>query len=80
LPGDVRLVGWTDQRLPGMRIRPEAPQNFTYTLVVAHLKRGSLPRIRADRNRAEDYLDPTFFDEEAVQNVPLDLSEPPTGQ
>ena len=40
LPGDVRLIGWTDQRLPGMRIRPEAPQNRTYTLVLAHLARG----------------------------------------
>jgi hypothetical protein len=76
MPGEVRLVGWTDQRLPGMRIRPEAPQNSTYTLVVAHLVRGELPRVRPDRNRAEDFLDPTFFDEGPVQDVPLELSEP----
>lgn len=80
LPGDVRLVGWTDQRLPGLRIRPEAPQNLTYTLVVAHLARGPLPRVRADRNRAEDYLDPTFFDETPAEDVPLEPSEPAAGQ
>ena len=76
MPGEVRLVGWTDQRLPGMRIRPEAPQNSTYTLVVAHLVRGELPRVRADRNRAEDFLDPTYFDETPAPDVPLELSEP----
>jgi hypothetical protein len=76
MPGDVRLVGWTDQRLPGLRIRPDAPQNLTYTLVVAHLARGELPRVRADRNRAEDFLDPTFFEEAPVQDAPLELSEP----
>jgi hypothetical protein len=60
-----------------MRIRPEAPQNFTYTLVVAHLARGPLARVRAERNRAEDYIDPTFFDEDPV-NAPLESSEPAT--
>jgi hypothetical protein len=64
LPGDVRLIGWTNQRLPGMRIRPEAPQNAMYTLVLAHLARGDLPPVRPDRNVAEDYIDPTFLETE----------------
>jgi hypothetical protein len=72
LPGDVRLIGWTDQPLSGMRIRPEAPQNATFTLVVAHLVRGQLPAPRADRNVAEDYLDPTALDAdlEGVEAAP----------
>ena len=64
LPGDVRLIGWTDQKLPGMKIRPEAPQNATYTLVLAHLARGPLPPARPDRNLAEDYVDPTVLEAE----------------
>lgn len=65
LPGDVRLIGWTDQSLPGMHISPEAPQNATYTLVIAHLARGSLPTPKPDRNVAEDYANPALFESEA---------------
>jgi len=64
LPGDVRLIGWTEQRLPGMQIRPEAPQNNTYTLVLAHLARGSLPAPTPDKNLAEDFVDPTLLEAE----------------
>jgi hypothetical protein len=64
LPGDVRMIGWTDQRLPGMKIRPEAPQNVTYTLVLAHLARGHLSPARPDRNLAEDFVDPTVLEPE----------------
>jgi hypothetical protein len=72
LPGDVRLVGWTDQRIPGMHIRPEAPQNRTYTLVLAHLAHGSLPPPRADRNLAEDYYDPAVLEPEPDSTIPSD--------
>jgi hypothetical protein len=58
MPGDVRLVGWTDQPLGGMQIRPAAPQNKTYTLVVAHLVRGPLAAVAADVNVADDFLKP----------------------
>jgi hypothetical protein len=81
LPGDVRLIGWTDQRLPGMQIHPEAPQNRTYTLVIAHLARGHLPPARPDQNVADDYVDPTYF-EEADKLTPAEQEEaqslPPT--
>jgi hypothetical protein len=72
LPGDVRLIGWTDQRIPGMKIRPEAPQNRTYTLVLAHLTRGSLPPPRPDRNLAEDYYDPAVLEPEPDPTTPSD--------
>ena len=62
LPGDVRLIGWTDQRLPGMRFKPEAAQNRTYTLVLAHLAHGKLPTAQPDRNLAEDFIDPDLLD------------------
>lgn len=72
LPGDVRLVGWTDQRLPGMKISPEAPQNRTYTLVLAHLTRGLLPAARPDKNLAEDFIDPAILDPEPEVTTPSD--------
>jgi hypothetical protein len=82
LPGDVRLIGWTDQRLPGMKIRPEAPQNTTYTLVLAHLVRGALPPVRPDRNVAEDFVDPTVLEGDVEKLSPAEIqaaeSLPPT--
>lgn len=72
LPGDVRLVGWTEQHLPGMKISPEAPQNRTYTLVLAHLSRGTLPAARPDQNLAEDFIDPTVLEAEPDVTTPAD--------
>ena len=57
-PGDVRLVAWTDELLPGLAISPHAPQNKTFTLVLAHLARGVLPSVRPDANVADDYFEP----------------------
>jgi hypothetical protein len=39
-PGEVRLVAWLEQQIPGLQIRPAAPQTEFATLVVAHLKYG----------------------------------------
>ncbi len=72
MPGDVRLVGWTEQRLPGMKITPEAPQNRTYTLVLAHLARGALPASRPDKNLAEDFVDPEILDSPLDPTTPAD--------
>lgn len=72
LPGDVRLIGWTDERLPGMKIRPDAPQNRTYTLVLAHLARGLFPNVKPDKNLAEDFIDPTILDPPADPDAPPD--------
>lgn len=75
MPGDVRLIGWTDQRLPGMRIRPDAPQNNTYTLVLAHLARGVLPAVRPDKNVAEDHLDASKYSRETDPVTPMEGTE-----
>lgn len=48
--GDVRLVAWTAQPLPGLSIRPQASQESTRTLVLIHLRRGALPPAQPDRN------------------------------
>ncbi|MEX2173506.1 MAG: hypothetical protein WD872_04035 [Pirellulaceae bacterium] len=63
LPGDVRLVGWTDELLAGIQISPHAPQNKTYTLVLAHLVRGKLPAATPDANVAEDFFEPPLDDD-----------------
>jgi hypothetical protein len=72
MPGDVRLVGWTEQRLPGMKIAPEAPQNRTYTLVLAHLARGTLPAAQPDKNLAEDFVEPEVLDSPLDPMTPAD--------
>jgi hypothetical protein len=43
---------------------------MTYTLVLAHLQRGDLPPVRADRNVAEDYFAPVFDDADSLSDVP----------
>lgn len=54
-PGEVRLVAWSDDDLPGMRIWPRPAQNTTQTLVLAHLSRGRFPEPQRDANLSEDY-------------------------
>jgi hypothetical protein len=54
-PGDVRLVAWTSDELPGLRVTPRPAQNTTQTLVLAHLARGPLPAPEKDANISDDY-------------------------
>jgi len=48
--GDVRLIGWTGQELPGMAVRPSASQAVYRTLIVAHLRYGPLGDPQPDEN------------------------------
>jgi hypothetical protein len=57
--GDVRLVGWTSEDLPGIQFSPVAAQNASRTLVVCHLRRGPLPDIERDLNVRLDHFAPT---------------------
>lgn len=45
-PGELRLVGWTSDEIPGMSIQPAASQSHGTALFVAHLNHGqrTLPR------------------------------------
>jgi hypothetical protein len=66
--GDIRLIGWVSQDLPGLTIRPQASQKEVRTLVLAHLDRGRLPEPQPDVNlrvEAEKVPDPTE-DENAI--------------
>lgn len=38
--GDTRLIAWTDEPLPGMKVRPTAPQKRRLALIVANLDYG----------------------------------------
>jgi hypothetical protein len=68
-PGEVRLVAWTSDELPGVRVSPRPAQNTTQTLVLAHLARGPLPTPQRDANISDDYKTPD----------PLEESEPEPG-
>lgn len=54
LPGDVRLLGWTEDEMPGLTITPTAPQNQTRTLVLSHLQQGAFPEPQRDLNVYRD--------------------------
>jgi hypothetical protein len=54
------LIGWFDQRIPGLEIKPAAPQSQHATLVIAHLRYGFGHDPRPDLNtrreiEGEDY-------------------------
>ena len=55
--GDVRLVAWTSQPLPGLAIGPQASQESLRTLVLVHLRRHALPPPQGDRNLKADIAD-----------------------
>jgi hypothetical protein len=56
-PGDVRLVAWTEDELPGLTIQPAASQARIRTLVLVHLQYGPLPPPRPDVNLRVDILE-----------------------
>jgi hypothetical protein len=49
-PGDIKLLAWTDVALPGLNIKPAAPQSRHASLVIAHLEYGFGDPPRADAN------------------------------
>ena len=68
-PGDVRLVAWSNDELPGMQVWPRPAQTTTQTLVLAHLHRGPLSEPQRDVNVSDDFKVPD----------PLDETEPAPG-
>jgi len=53
-PGEFRLVAWTQESVPGLQIKPAAPQSRQVAMVVAHLCYGPGDDPQADANtRAE---------------------------
>ena len=54
--GDVRLVGWHDEEIAGVEIRPGASQQSFRTLLVANLQYGPLPAPESDQNAVADVM------------------------
>ncbi|MBP88795.1 MAG: hypothetical protein CMJ64_19135 [Planctomycetaceae bacterium] len=55
--GDSRLIGWTDEPMPGMTIRPTAAQATRRTLFIVHVSRGQLPDAKPDTNTRLDFME-----------------------
>lgn len=49
-PGETRLLGWTEEDMPGLVISPVASQYTIRTMVVAHLQHATLPPPERDAN------------------------------
>ena len=57
LPGEYRLVAWTDHAMEGLELQPAPPQELFRTMVLVHLRQGTLKTPRADWNRYADVGD-----------------------
>ncbi len=57
--GDVRLIGWADQILPGLQVRPGASQERGRTAVVVNLQYGPLPTPLSDENSPAEFRSQT---------------------
>ena len=55
--GDLRLIGWTDEPMPGMKILPVAAQAIRRTLFCVHLRRGRLSDAQPDVNTMFDFIE-----------------------
>ncbi len=66
--GEVRLIAWSDDEIPGMTIRPDAAQVMRRTLFVVHLKRAPMTPAVPDRNGKADVT--------SEVERPLDAVEP----
>ena len=53
-PGEIRLLGVTDQALGKTQFSPASTQTHQRSLVVAHLQMGDLPKARRDSNCLRD--------------------------
>ena len=68
--GDMRLIGWTETPLSGVSIAPDPAQSLVRTLVVVHLRYGSLPEAEPDTNLLVD------LDSYSVEDVTGPLPQP----
>ena len=53
--GDLRLVGWLDDEVPGLEIHPDSSQQSFCNLLVANLQYGPLPAPASDVNAPQDF-------------------------
>ena len=55
-PGEVRMLGYSNEKFSGNRFIPASTQTRLQTLVLAHLRPASLPKIKRDANSVLDFL------------------------
>ncbi|MEM7315210.1 MAG: hypothetical protein AAF497_18870, partial [Planctomycetota bacterium] len=66
--GDVRLVGWTDESVEGMELKPDSNQNIYRTLVLSHLKYGPAFTPQVDANHIADHR----VDKQEIEPLEID--------
>ena len=55
--GETRLIGWSDQEMPGREIKPAAAQLNVRTMFLVHLTNGDLPVAQPDLNCLADVVE-----------------------
>ena len=55
-PGEVRMIGYTDQQMDQSKYKPAATQSSHNLLIVVHLRHADLPACRADKNAISDFV------------------------
>ncbi|MFT5524194.1 MAG: hypothetical protein ACI9HK_002145 [Pirellulaceae bacterium] len=80
VPGESRLVGYTDVDLPGFDIEPRVSQSQVRTMVLVHLDRPQYKAPRQDVNSVRDFRlkQPTIDDNLRPLDEPLDPATPST--
>jgi hypothetical protein len=52
-PGEIKLLAWMDTALPGLNIKPAAPQSRHAALVLAHVAYGKDEEPHSDVNTVD---------------------------
>ncbi|MFZ5828989.1 MAG: hypothetical protein ACOY3P_02835 [Planctomycetota bacterium] len=64
-PGQTRLVAWTEDAVPGVRVSPGAPQTRSATMILAELRRGfgeaPQPDVNYVRRKRSEEIDMMLF-------------------
>ena len=74
-PGEVRLVGWSLDEIPGLNIEPSGTRRRHATLIVAHLARSPGSTPRPDVYKLES--DQTLPTAEGLNGAPLPGDDEP---
>jgi hypothetical protein len=67
-PGEMRLIGWSDEDWPGQSITPQATQKRTASLILVHLRAPAWTEPQRDQNLYLDVADPSRLDRELFYN------------
>jgi hypothetical protein len=56
LPGETRLIGWSQDEIPGVTVQPAAAQQLRRTLFLVHMVPGQLPQPMSDVRLPTDIM------------------------